>query len=74
MATITILSLPISNFVLNILTLPEFLISNGTMLHTLEVKYLGEFVSIYTNTGKVGLSPKVVVNISSLKNVVHFIV
>ena len=30
-------------FVLNILTIPEFLISNGTMLYTLEAKYLSEF-------------------------------
>ena len=30
-------------FVLNISTLPEFLISNRTMLHILEAKYLSKF-------------------------------
>ena len=38
-------------FVLNISALPEFLISNGIMFHSLETE--PEFISIYKITGKV---------------------
>ena len=44
------------------------------MLHTLEAKYLSEFVSIYTITSKFSLWPQVVVSFSSLENVVNYIV